>query len=325
MKRRDFIVGIGGAAAWPLAARAQQRMPVVGVLSARAPTNLTLYADGLRVGLRALGYIDGVNIRYEFRLSEGNIDRLSEMAEELVRLKVNIIVADLTPSSLAAKKATNTIPIVMAGVADPVGVGLIASLARPGGNVTGTSSMAAILAAKQIEALKEAVPNASRFAALWNPANLAFQTLQLKEAQAAAQSLGVELQLFETRNADEFDPAFAAIEATRTKALAILGDPLFGNNFQKLADLSAKGRLITISADRPFVEAGGLMSYGPNYFDLFRLAASYVDKILKGTKPADLPVEQPTTFEFGLNLKTAKALGIDIPTSILVRATHVIE
>ena len=147
----------------------------------------------------------------------------------------------------------------------------------------------------------------------------------MKEAQAAAQSLGVELQLFETRNADEFDSAFAAIEATRTKALAILGDPLFGNNFRKLADLSAKGRLITISADRPFVEAGGLMSYGPNYFDLFRLAASYVDKILKGTKPADLPVEQPTTFEFGLNLKTAKALGIDIPTSILVRATHVIE
>ena len=321
MKRRTFIAGLGSAAAWPLAARAQQRMPVIGVL---IPGD-TPERDALRVGLRALGYIDGVNIRYEFRLSEGNIDRLSEMAEELVRLKVNIIVADLTPSSLAAKKATNTIPIVMVGVADPVGVGLVASLARPGGNVTGTSSMAAILAAKQIEALKEAVPNASRFAALWNPANLAFQTLQLKEAQAAAQSLGVELQLFETRNADEFDPAFAAIEATRTKALAILGDPLFGNNFRKLADLSAKGRLITISADRPFVEAGGLMSYGPNYFDLFRLAASYVDKILKGTKPADLPVEQPTTFEFGLNLKTAKALGIDIPTSILLRATHVIE
>jgi putative ABC transport system substrate-binding protein len=324
MQRRTFIAGLG-AAAWPLAARAQQRMPVIGVLTPGAPTASAEYEDGLRVGLRALGYIDGVNIRYEFRQSEGNFDRLSEMAEELVRLKVNIIVTGLIPAALAAKKATNTIPIVMVGVADPVGVGLVASLARPGGNVTGTSSMAAILVAKQIEALKEAVPNASRFAALWNPANLVFATLTLKEAQAAAQTLGVQLQLFETRNADEFDSAFAAIEATRTKALAILPDPLFAIYYQKLADLSVKGRLITITGDRRFVEAGGLMSYGPNFFDMFKRAAYYVDRILKGTKPADLPVEQPTTFEFGLNLKTAKALGIDIPVSTLLRATHVIE
>jgi putative tryptophan/tyrosine transport system substrate-binding protein len=254
-----------------------------------------------------------------------NFDRLSEMAEELIHLKVDVIVTYVTQASLAAKKATTTIPIVMVGVGDPIGVGLIASLARPGGNVTGTSSIATVLAAKQIELLKEAVPNVSRFAALWNPANPAFQTLQVKQAETAAKLLGVELQLFETRTPDEFGPAFAAIEAEGTRALVILLDPLFVSHFERLVELSVKGRLVTITGYRTFVDAGGLMAYGPNYFDIYKYSAVYVDKILKGVKPADLPVEQPTTFEFVVNLKTARVIGIDVPTSILVRATQVIE
>jgi putative tryptophan/tyrosine transport system substrate-binding protein len=324
-KRRDVVALLGrAAAAWPFGARAQRRsMRVIGVLSPEAPT--TGDVEGLRIGLRELGYVEGEHIRYEYRWSGGNFDRLFEMAEELVHLNVDVIVTYVTQASLAAKKATTAIPIVMVGVADPVGVGLIASLARPGGNVTGTSSIAAVLAAKQVELLKETVPNVSRFAALWNPANLTFQTLQLRQAETAAESLGVELQLLETRSPKEFDGAFAAMEADGTRALVILLDPLFIINFKKLVELSVKGRLVTITGYRKFVDAGGLMAYGPNYFDIYKYAAVYVDRILKGAKPADLPVEQPTTFEFVVNLKTAKAIGIDVPTSILLRATHVIE
>jgi putative tryptophan/tyrosine transport system substrate-binding protein len=324
LKRRDVLTLLGGAAASPFSARAQrQSTRVIGVLSPEAPT--TGDVEGLRIGLRQLGYVEGEDIRYEYRWSEGKFDRLFEMAEELVHLKVDVIVTYVTQASLAAKKATTTIPIVMVGVADPIGVGLIASLARPGGNVTGTSSIAAVLAAKQVELLKETVPDAARFAALWNPANLTFQTLQVRQAEAAAKSLGVELELLETRSAKEFDPAFATMEADGTRALLILLDPLFIINFKKLVELSVKGRLVTITGYRKFVDAGGLMAYGPNYFDIYKYAAVYVDKILKGEKPGDLPVEQPTTFEFVVNLRTAKAIGIDVPASILLRATHVIE
>jgi putative ABC transport system substrate-binding protein len=323
-RREVFTLLASAAAAWLFSARAQQQaMRVIGVLSPEAPT--TGDVEGLRIGLRERGYVEGKDIRYEYRWSEGNFDRLSEMAEELIHLKVDVIVAYVTQASLAAKKATTTIPIVMVGVGDPIGVGLIASLARPGGNVTGTSSIATVLAAKQVELLKEAVPNVARFAALWNPANLAFQTLQVKQVETAAKLLGVELQLFETRTPDDFGPAFAAIEADGIRALIILSDPLFLIHSKNLVELSIKGRLVTITGYRTFVDAGGLMSYFPNFFDIYKYSAVYVDKILKGVKPADLPVEQPTTFEFVVNLKTARRIGIDVPTSILMRATHVIE
>jgi putative ABC transport system substrate-binding protein len=258
-------------------------------------------------------------------MAEGSFERLPDLAAELIRLKPDVIVTEVTQASLVAKKATATIPIVMVGVADPVGVGLIASLAHPGGNVTGTSSEAAALAGKQLQLLKYIVPNVVRIAALWNPANLAFQTLQVSEAKAAAKKLGVELQLLEARAPNEFEAAFAAIDKEETQALIILLDPLFFLNFRMLVDLSVKRHLVTVTGYRAFADAGGLMSYGPNYYSIYKLAAVYVDKILKGAKPADLPVEQPMTFELVVNLKTAKAIGIDVPRSILVSADEVIE
>ena len=244
---------------------------------------------GLREGLQELGYVEGRNIRYEYRWSDGNFERLDDLAAELVRLKVDVLVTYVTKASLAAKKTTATIPIVMVGTGDPVGVGLITSLGHPGGNVTGTSSLGAAVAAKQLGLLKEAAPNISRFAGLWNPANAAFQTLQVKEAKDAARTLGVELQLYEAKAPDEFAAAVAAIERDGIQALLVLLDPLFSNNFQALAELSVKSRLITMTGHRAFAEAGGLMAYGTTFFDQYKRAAVYVNKILKGTKPADLP------------------------------------
>jgi putative ABC transport system substrate-binding protein len=324
MRRRELIAGLAGAAAWPLAARAQQTsIPVIGVLSPESSTAREV--EGLRAGLRDLGYFEGRDIRYEYRWAEGRFERLSALAKELVDIKVDVIVTYVTQASLAATKATTSIPIVMVGVADPVGVGLIASLAQPGGNVTGTSSMAAILAAKQLELVRETLPNISRVAALWNPANLAFQTLQVNQAQEAAKTLGIDLQLFEARAAEEFDAVFAAMEKSGTRALLILVDPFFANNFPKLVELSAKVRIFAMTGYRGFVDAGGLMAYGPNYKDIYNLCAIYVDKILKGAKPADLPVQQPTKFELVINLKRAKELGFAIPQTVLARADEVIE
>jgi putative tryptophan/tyrosine transport system substrate-binding protein len=323
--RRRFLTGLGGVIlTLPVEARAQgSAVPVIGVLSPESATKNDV--EGLRSGLRDLGYIEGRNVRFEYRWAEGSFERLPDLAAELVRLKPDVIVAVVTQASLAAKEATATLPIVMVGVADPVGVGLIASLAHPGGNVTGTSSIAAVLAGKQLEFLKDIVPNVKRIAALWNPANLAFQTLQLTEAKSAAKQLGVELQLVEARGPDEFDAAFAAIDDVGTRALIILLDPVFYMNFRRLVDLSAKRRLVTVTGYRAFADAGGLLSYGPNYYSIYERAAVYVQKILKGAKPADLPVEQPTTFELVVNLKTAKAIGIDVPMSVLLRADEVIE
>jgi len=243
MRRREFITLIGGiSAVWPIAARAQQRpVPVVGVLSPESAAIPDV--KGLREGLQELGYVEGRNIRYEYRWSDGNFERLDDLAAELVRLKVDVLVTYVTKASLAAKKTTATIPIVMVGTGDPVGVGLITSLGHPGGNVTGTSSLGAAVAAKQLGLLKEAAPNISRFAGLWNPANMAFQTLQVKETKDAARTLGVELQLYEAKTPDEFAAAFAAIERDGIQALLVLLDPLFSNNFQILAELSVKSRL----------------------------------------------------------------------------------
>jgi putative ABC transport system substrate-binding protein len=243
----------------------------------------------------------------------------------LVELKVDIIVAQVTQASLAAKGATRTIPIVMQGVSDPIGTGLIASLARPGANITGTSAMTAEVAGKSLQLLREVVPKLSRVAVLWNPNNAIFQAQMLRETQIAAGALGVELQTVGVRGADEFDQAFAAITRARAGALLALPDPIFILNRARIVDFAVKSRLPAMYGTRDIAAAGGLMSYGPHYADLFRRAATYVDKILKGANPGDLPVEQPTKFEFVVNLKTAKALGITIPTTLLARADEVIE
>jgi putative ABC transport system substrate-binding protein len=325
MKRREFITLLGGAAAaWPLTARAQQAtVPVIGFLSPHSSS--VAHVDGFPKGLQELGYAEGRNIRVEYRWAHGRFDLLPELAAELVRLNVDVIVASLTQASLVAKDATATTPIVMAGVADPVAVGLIASLARPGGNVTGTSGLAADIVGKQIELLAEVVPGLSRVAVLWNPANAAFQALQIAQVDVAARRARLELQLLEARAPNEFEAVFADIPKERTPALAVLGDPLFNVYAAAIAELALKNRLATVSAGRVFTDAGILLSYGPSYFDLHKRAAVYVDKILKGAMPADLPVEQPTKFELLINLKTAKALGLEVPPTLLARADEVIE
>jgi putative tryptophan/tyrosine transport system substrate-binding protein len=247
------------------------------------------------------------------------------MASELVAMKVDVLVTYVTQASLVAKKTTDSIPIVMVGVADPVGVGLIASLAHPGGNVTGTSSIASTVAAKQLDLLKLISPGASQMAALWNPANFEFQTLQVSQAKAAAEAASVDLQLFEARAVDQFEGAFKAIRDAALRELLILLDPLFLSNFRRLVELSNKEHFIVMTGHRAFVDEGGLMSYGPNYRDIYRHAAKYVDRILRGANPADLPVEQPTKFEFIVNLKTAKALNLTVPDKLLTFADEVIE
>jgi putative ABC transport system substrate-binding protein len=296
-------------------------MPVIGLLTPESPTSSDV--NGLRLGLRELGYVEGQNIRIEYRWAQGNFEKLPELAAELVALKVDLIVTFVTQASVSAKKATATIPIVMVGVANPIGAGLIASLARPGGNVTGTSSIATDVVGKQLGLLKEVVPGMTRVAALWNPADPVFQAQQMKETEIAARRLGLQLQLLEARAPNEFEPAFAAIEGTQ--ALFILIDPLFITHFKTLGELSVKRRLVTIFGYRTFADAGGLMAYGPNYFNIYKATALYVDKILKGVKPVDLPVEQPTKFEFVINMKTATALGLTFPPGLIAITDDVIE
>jgi len=324
MRRREFIALFGAVVAMPVAASAQRsEIAVVGVLSPEWPK--TGNVDGLIEGLRGLGYVEGRNIRFEYRWAEGKYDQLSELAADLIRLKVDVIVAFVTKAAEVAKSQTSTIPIVMVGVADPVGAGLAISLARPGGNVTGTSSMAVALVAKQLELLKLAAPDRTNIAAMFNPTNVTFQTLQVKEAKRASEALGLQLRFIEVREPSEFQAAFDTVARERIGVLLILADPLFFANSKQLAELSMKSPLITMTAYRTLAEAGALMSYGPNYFDSYKAAASYVDKILRGDKPADLPIDQSSRFEFVVNLKTAKLLGIEIPTSVLGFATEVIE
>jgi putative ABC transport system substrate-binding protein len=325
MRRREFITLIGGAAAViPTAARAQRSaIPVIGVLSPEGPT--TKNVKGLIEGLRELGYVEGRNIRFEYRWAEGRFDRLPELAADLVRLKVDVIVAFVTQAAEVAKKQTNTIPIVMVGVSDPVGAGLATSLARPGANVTGTSSLAAALVAKQLELLKLVAPNNTGVATIFNPTNVTFQALQVQEAKAASQKLGLQLRFLEVQATSEFEAAFATVVQEHFGVLLILIDPLFIANSKALAELSMTLRLITMTGYRTFAEAGALMSYGPNYYDSYKATAPYVDKILKGTKPADLPIDQSSRFEFVVNMKTAKLLGVEMPASVLGFATEVIE
>jgi len=317
-----------GILAAPLAAEAQQAGKVyrIGFLGIVPPSDTSPRQNAFRQGLRELGWVEGQNIVIEYRFSEGRLDRLPELAAELVRLKVDIIVAVATQGVTAAKNATETIPIVMiSGGADPVGLGLIASLARPGGNVTGLSfSVGPEIIGKGLELLKETVPKVRRVAILSNPAS-PVQPLFIREVQAAARSLGVQLQLLEARGPNEFDGAFAAMAKERVGALLVVADGVFVLHRTRLADLAARSRLPAAYGIRENVEAGGLMSYGPSTRDLFWRSATFVDKILKGTKPADIPVEQPTRFELVINLKTAKALGLTIPQSVLIRADEVIQ
>ena len=305
-------------------AEAQQPKKVsrIGFLS---PTSDDPRVEAFRQGLGELGYKEGQNIAIEYRWADGRFEQLPDLALELVRLKVDIVVAVVTQASLAAKKATGTIPIVMIGVADPVGSGLVASLARPGANITGTSSMTAEVVGKQLELLKETLPKISRVAALWNPANPIFQAIQRREAEDAARAVGVRLELVGARGPEEIHSAFEAVMRERTRAILILNDPVFTAYLKRIADLSAKYRLPAVSGTLEYTEAGGLMAHGPSFPDMYRRAATYVDKILKGAKPAELPVEQPIKFELIINLKAAKQIGLTIPPNVLARADKVIK
>src|SRR5215468_9823505 len=318
MERRRFIA--------PLAAEAQQAGKVyrIGYLSTRSSTT-GMPPEGFRQGLRELGWIEGRNIVFDYGFAEGRFERLPELAAELVRLKVDMIVAVQTPAAAAAKNATTTIPIVGISLIDPVGIGLISSLARPGGNITGLSFDASVETfGKALDLLKATIPKVRYVAVLSNPANPG-QPPAIRDLKAAARSLGVQLQLLEARGPNEFDGAFAAMAKERVEALLVLSDAVLNSHRTRLADLAARSRLPAAYGVRESVEAGGLMSYGPSFLDLFRRGAAFVDKILKGAKPADLPVEQPTTFELVINAKTAKTLGLTIPPSLLKRADEVIQ
>src|SRR5215471_4817706 len=329
MERREFITLLAGAAAaWPLASRAQGvgKIPRIGYLSpGSASPGPLAYHDEFQRGLHDLGYVEGRNIVIEYRFADGKFDRLGVLAAELVQLNVDVIVSVVTQASLAAKHATGTIPIIIVSVGDPVGAGLVASLARPGGNVTGNSSMTIEVIGKSLALLKQAVPKASPMAVLWNPDNVTYQGQILRETEVAARKLGIQLQTFWLRGPDEFDRTFAAIASASAATLLVLPDPVFSAYTARIANLANKSQLPTMYGLREDAVAGGLMAYGPNYADLYRRAASYVNKILKGAKPVDLPIERPTNFEFVINLKTAKLLGIELPPTLVALADEVIE
>ena len=312
-----------------LATEAQQPKNVhrIGTLSALGTTpGRNPFVEAFLEGMRALGSVEGQDFVLEYRGAEGQFEGFPDLAAELVRLKVEVIVAQGTPAALAAKHATTTIPIVMVGVGDPVGSGLVASLARPGGNITGLSNLSPELVRKQLEFLKDVRPTVSRVAVLWNPANPASH-LMVRAADVAAQALGVQLHLVEARGRgpDAFDSAFAAMTNAHADALLVLADTIFFEHRRRLAELAAMSHLPTMYQGREHVEAGGLISYAASVPDVWRHGATYVDKILKGAKPADLPVEQPTRFELVINLKTAQALGITMPPSLLLLADEVIR
>jgi ABC-type uncharacterized transport system substrate-binding protein len=324
MDRRMFLGTLAGGL---LAAEGQQadKMARIGWLA----VNLAAFPhvrEAFFQGLRDLGYVEGRNVVIEYRSAEGKSERLPALAAELVALKVDVIVAPSTPEALAAKQATRTLPIVFAVAADPVASGLVSGLARPGGNVTGLSILAPELIGKRLEQLKQAVPGVSRVAVLWQPGALGKRTEEdmLKGAETTAGALGVRLQSVAVRSPADFDRAFSDMTRARAGALIVLPSPIFSER-RRLVDLAARNRLPAVYTWREYVDAGGLMSYGPDLADMLRRAATYVDKILKGAKPGDLPIEQPTKFELVINLKTAKALGLTIPPSLLQRADQVIE
>src|SRR5262245_35971988 len=328
MDRRAFITLVGGSIlAPPLVTEAQQagKIPRIGVLAFGVPATYVSRYEAFRQGLREFGYMEGQSIAIEYRYAEGKYERLYDLAAELVRLKVDVIVVSSTPETDAAKRVTTSTPIVFAIHNDPVGRGHVASLARPGGNITGLASgVGAGFTAKRLQLLKEAFPRISRVAVLWNAANSTV-ALQWPELREAAPALGVALQSYEVRGNDDFASAFSAMTRQRPDALMTLDDPLLLNSRTSIAAFAARERLPAISSIREYGEAGLLMVYGLNVADNYRRAAVYVDKILKGAKPGDLPVEQPTKFELTINLKTAKAMRLTIPQTLLQQATRVIE
>ncbi len=327
---RSKAVGIVLLALWllamPFAADAQQPKKVyrIGYLGTSPREQMLHMLKALEEGLRERGYVVGRDIVIEYRFADGKAERLPDLAAELVRLNVDVIVTSATPATLAAKNATTTIPIVMAAVGDPVGAGLVGSLARPGGNITGLSLLNPALSGKRVELLKEILPGATRLGVLGNPTN-PWTALMVREIEVAARTLGMQLQRLEAERPTDFEAAFGAATRGRAAALLVLEDPLMFAYRPTIVGLAARSRLPAAYGLREFVDAGGLMSYGASAPDLFRRAATYVDKILKGGKPADLPVEQPTKFELVINLKTAKALGLKIPPSVLIRADEVIQ
>jgi putative ABC transport system substrate-binding protein len=327
MNRRAFTTLLCGAAvAWPIAARAQQAGKVhrIGVLETISTTLNVANFYALREGLRQLGYAEGQNLVIEYRSADGRDDRFPGLARELLALKVDVIVTRGTPAAKAVKNATSTVPVVMMASGDPVGVGLVTSLARPGGNITGLSAIVGELSPKRLELIREIVPGLARIAVLANTSNDAVRR-DWARIETAARSLGVQSQLLDLRESDALGPTFDDASARRADALVVVIDAITQANQQRIVDLAMKHRLPAIYSSREFVDAGGLISYGVSYPDLYRRAATYVDKILKGTKPADLPVVQPTKFELVINLKTAKALGLTIPDKLLALADEVIE
>ena len=328
MRRREFIALLGGTAAagWPLAARAQQAMPVIGFLGTDSPELYEFRLHAFRDGLRETGYVEGGNVAFEYRWAEGHSDRFPALLAELVSLKVNLIGAFAGNSpAVAAKAATPTIPILFAIGGDPVAVGLVASLSRPGGNITGVTSLVVQLGAKQLEVLHELVPTATSIALLVNPTNPTNADTLSRDLQVAARTRGVELHVLHAGTESDLDTVFATLRQLRASALVIGADPFFNSRTKLLTAMAARHAVPTIYPFREYVTAGGLVSYGESLRDAYRLVGAYAGRILKGEKPADLPVQQSTKVELFINLKTAKALGLTVPQSLLARADEVIE
>jgi putative ABC transport system substrate-binding protein len=320
---RLALCGVLFALCFPADAQQQSKIPKLGWLGVR-PVASDTGPELFRREFRALGYVEGKNIVFEYRSADDKLDRLTTLADELVRLKVDVLLASATPAAVAAKNATRTIPIVFYGGFDPVALGLVDSLARPGGNVTGFTSIAVVLVGKRLELLKETVPKLSRVAVLWDPRNPGSEQ-QWKESQLPARELGLQLHSIEVSSADRFEGAFKEATKAHNTAAALMASPFFYSNQKQIADLATKNRLPAIYPRGEFVASGGLMSYGADQDEPIRRATVLVDKILKGRNPADLPVEQPTKFEFVINLKTAKQIGLTIPPNVLARATKIIR
>jgi putative ABC transport system substrate-binding protein len=326
MRRREFITLLGsGVAAWPLVAQAQQagKLPTIGFLGQSTRPAASEWVAAFAQRLRELGWLEGRTVAIDYRWAEGREERYAELAAEFVRLKVDVIVTSGTPAVMASKRATSTIPIVFATAGDPVGNNLVGSLARPGGNVTGLSTLGADLAGKRLELLREVVPGLGRLAIIGNAGN-PFSVLEMEEVQAAARTLGLDVATLEIRHANDIMPAFDTLKG-RSEALYVCTDALANTNRIRINILAVGARLPTIDGSRDYVEAGGLMSFGPNYPDMFRRAADYVDKILRGTKPSNIPIEQPTKFDLIVNLVTARALSLTVPPPLLARADEVLE
>ncbi len=325
MRRREFIAGLGSAAAWPMVARGQQPpIPLIGFLQAGSAASTAHYTAAFRDAMRRLGYAEGHNARYEFRFADGALERLPQLAADLVSLNPSVIVSGPLPANIAVQKATTTIPIVMGTGADPVGFGVVKSLAHPGGNITGVSNFAEELASKQLDLMRQLLPRVSRVGVLINTTN-PLHVPQWKETEAAAAKAGITLVSFEIERIDQLETAFETFAHERVDAVLVPPDTTFNTHTQRIAQLAASARLPAIYFYRGQAESGGLISYGPDISEGYKRAASYVDKILKGAKPADLPVEQPTKIDLVVNMETAKALNLNVPPSLLARADEVIE